>query len=336
MEYSLNKDIANSVKIMTIHKSKGLEYPICYYTGLNHRFNDSDSKKRFLFDDRYGFMIPYIDGGLKNTICHTLYRNFNLKEDISEKIRLFYVALTRAKEKMILITSLKDEEESENDLVNLDTKLKYNSFTSILNSLSKRIEKYIKNYDINTLNLTKNYTLYKSNNIFQELESSIEAIKVQELNMSKEEISSEHFSKNSFHLITKEEKKQLDFGKKIHSLFEAINFLQPDLEGLDIYLKKYVENFLNCDLLKDIKKAKVYKEYEFIYIENEKKKHGIIDLMLEFNDYISIIDYKLKNIDDNLYITQLKGYQKYIELKTKKKVNIYLYSILDNNYKEIN
>ena len=48
IKYSLNKEISNSVKIMTIHKSKGLEFPICYYTGLNNKFNISDVKPNLL------------------------------------------------------------------------------------------------------------------------------------------------------------------------------------------------------------------------------------------------------------------------------------------------
>ena len=57
--------------------------------------------------------------------------------------------------------------------------------------------------------------------------------------------------------------------------------------------------------------------------------------MLEYDNYIDIIDYKLKNIKDESYKKQLKGYKKYIETKTNKKVNLYLYSILNNNILEI-
>ena len=91
IKYSLNKEISNSVKIMTIHKSKGLEFPICYYTGLNNKFNTSDLKQRFIYDNKLGFITPTIkDNGLLNTIYHTLYKEDYLKEDISERIRLFY------------------------------------------------------------------------------------------------------------------------------------------------------------------------------------------------------------------------------------------------------
>ena len=57
--------------------------------------------------------------------------------------------------------------------------------------------------------------------------------------------------------------------------------------------------------------------------------------MLEYEDYINIIDYKLKNIDDENYIKQLNGYKKYIESISNKKVYTYLYSIMDNMIKEV-
>ena len=73
----------------------------------------------------------------------------------------------------------------------------------------------------------------------------------------------------------------------------------------------------------------------FIYGEDNTTYHGIIDLMLEYNDHIDIIDYKLKNIEDENYFKQLNGYKNYIENKTNKKTNIYLYSIMDNIIEEI-
>ena len=57
--------------------------------------------------------------------------------------------------------------------------------------------------------------------------------------------------------------------------------------------------------------------------------------MIEYDDYIDIIDYKFKNIDDISYHKQLLGYKNYIAKKTKKRVNTYLYSILDNKLKDI-
>ena len=75
--------------------------------------------------------------------------------------------------------------------------------------------------------------------------------------------------------------------------------------------------------------ANIYEEYEFMYEEDNTLTHGIIDLLLEFDDKCIIIDYKLKNVDDDAYIKQLNGYKKYIESITNKNTETYLYSIID-------
>ena len=87
--------------------------------------------------------------------------------------------------------------------------------------------------------------------------------------------------------------------------------------------------------LNNLEDAKIYKEYEFNYKDSNNKYNGVIDLMLEYNDYIDIVDYKLKNIDDEAYKKQLLGYKSYIENISSKKVNVYLYSIIDETLKKI-
>ena len=57
--------------------------------------------------------------------------------------------------------------------------------------------------------------------------------------------------------------------------------------------------------------------------------------MLEYDTFINIIDYKLKNIDDIAYQKQLFGYQHYIQNISKKQVHIYLYSVIHHTYKQL-
>ena len=128
----------------------------------------------------------------------------------------------------------------------------------------------------------------------------------------------------------------MKFGTNIHYILELIDFKNPNYEGIDDFYKDKINNLLNQELLKNIKAANIYKEYEFIEEKNNETKHGIIDLMLEYNDHIDIIDYKLKNIEDDAYQEQLNGYKNYIENKLNKKVFTYLYSIMDNTIKELN
>ena len=116
---------------------------------------------------------------------------------------------------------------------------------------------------------------------------------------------------------------------------ETMDFKNPNFDGIEEEYIILIKNFLNSDLMKNKEKAKIYQEYEFIINDNDEEEHGIIDLMMEYDNYIDIIDYKLKNILDEAYKVQLSGYRDYIEKLTNKKVNLYLYSIMDNKYQEI-
>ncbi len=90
IKYSVNKESADSVKVMTIHKSKGLDGTICYFTGLYKKFNIRDVIEKFLFSDKYGLVVPYFDEGIAETFLKTLVKEDYIVDEISEKIRLFY------------------------------------------------------------------------------------------------------------------------------------------------------------------------------------------------------------------------------------------------------
>lgn len=334
IKLSLNKGQTNSVKIMTIHASKGLEYPICYYAGLYKKFNISDLKEKFYFSSKYGIISPYYNEGLKNTILKTLLKNDYIKEEISEKIRLFYVALTRAREKMIIVTSLKENILSYNDngVIGNDIRLKYMSFKEILDSIYKTIEKYIINIDIEKLNITKDYNLSKLVDL--KINSNQLPLKVTEKQYESKIMKKESFSKKTFKLYNKNQIKNIEFGLKLHSILENIDFEYPDYSDLSEYEINKVKALINNNILKD--SQKVYKEYEFIYEENNEEYHGIIDLLIIKEKENIIIDYKLKNIEDKDYLKQLNGYKKYIEKITNKVTKIYLYSILDEKLQKIN
>ena len=337
IKFKANKEDASSVKIMTIHASKGLEYPICYFPGLYKSFNDSDIKTRIIFNNLLGIIMPYYDEGIDNTFYKELFKNNYYQEEISEKIRLFYVALTRAKEKMIFVLPNEEmQEEYDNNLVSDNIRMKYRSFANIIYSIKSKLTDYFKTIDVNELNLTKNYNIINSKNLFDNMNVVNKKIKL--INYPKidyKEIEESHFSKNSSKIFTKEEKDKMNFGTKMHYYLETLDLHKPDLSGIDSPFKEKIENFLNSDLLNNITKAKVYQEYEFIEKEGNEQKHGIIDLILEYTDHIDIIDYKLKNIDDESYFKQLNGYKDYINSILNKKVNIYLYSIMDSKYQKL-
>ena len=80
----------------------------------------------------------------------------------------------------------------------------------------------------------------------------------------------------------------------------------------------------------DFKNATIYQELEFIFDKDDLEYHGIIDLLLEYNNEIKIIDYKLKNIDDDAYIKQLEVYYNYIRSISAKEIKLYLGFVVKN------
>ena len=339
MKYSASTTSSNSVKIMTIHKSKGLEYHVCYYSGLYKGFNISDLKERFLFDNKYGIITPYFKEGINDTFIKYLVKYHYLEEEVSEKIRLFYVALTRAKETMILLTPKIEEEQydlDDNNTIDITIRRKYRSFSAIMNSIKDKLIKYYKDIDINNINLSKDY-LYSNKSLNKLDKLDTETFQVDEL-PSQELITTQnaHFSKNLHELITIENTNNMEFGLEMHESLELIDFLNPDLSLIDNdFIKTKINKFLNNPLLSNIDKANIYKEYEFIYEKDNTEYHGIIDLLLEYDDHIDIIDYKLNNIKDENYLKQLNGYKEYISTITNKTINIYLYSIISETIEKL-
>lgn len=102
----LESEESDAVKIMTIHKSKGLEFPIVICGGLGRNFNNLDLKNNVIYHTDLGYGPQLVDR--KNKIStqsiqkEALKKHINI-ENLSEEMRILYVALTRAKEKLILV-----------------------------------------------------------------------------------------------------------------------------------------------------------------------------------------------------------------------------------------
>lgn len=330
IELPVRKNSMNSVKIMTIHGSKGLEFNLCYFAGFNKKFSEFDSKKKFIYDSEYGLLIPmFINREKYPNIGKYLYFDKYYKEEISEKIRLLYVALSRAKEKMIIVGDF-------NDSKNKKEKMEQTrSFYDLIKYGENSISKYFKYIELKDYDISDKYKYFKNLKKLDDVNTC--KIINKELSIRNEYVEESRFSKKQNELIKKDTVAVMSRGNKLHGILEKINFYDDSLNNLDLSNdeRKILENFINCDLIVNSKKGKIYKEYEFIYNNGKESKHGFIDLMIVYNDYIDIIDYKLSNIEDDAYIKQLKGYEQYIFSITNKKTNIYLYSLFKGEYKKL-
>ena len=323
IEYSQKNKLSDVVNIVTIHKSKGLEYPICYIVDLDHNFNIMDTNMSVLFNPKYGIITPIFKDGMKSTINKTLFKRDYLREEIGEKIRLFYVALTRAKEKLIFVSpKISEQKEKLSDY----TKANFRSFYDFYNASYDAVKKYTTEVDLVNLGLTKDYLkninktkeiirkeLSNNNNIYVPVETKISVD------------TSHRYSKMVNYIIDKKTIEKMDEGTRFHSDLEFTSIINKT----NPYNNKLIEKFLNTSFISSKTFINEYHEYAFV---DDNNQLGYIDLILETLDSVYIIDYKLKDTTDDNYLKQLDGYEKYLKKITNKKVYKYLYSIVEQKF----
>lgn len=102
-----NEDV---VRIMSVHASKGLEFPVVFMVGLGHGFNTQSLKGKILLHSKLGMGIPIVD--IENKVRYPSFIQYGIKqrltqEALAEELRILYVAMTRAREKLLLYGSQK-------------------------------------------------------------------------------------------------------------------------------------------------------------------------------------------------------------------------------------
>ncbi|MGJ7910290.1 helicase-exonuclease AddAB subunit AddA [Neobacillus sp. LXY-1] len=99
------------VRIMTIHSSKGLEFPVVFMAGMARNFNMTDIRKSFMLDKEFGFAAKYVNVQKRITypsLPQIAFKRKKKMEMLAEEMRVLYVAMTRAKEKLYMTATLKD------------------------------------------------------------------------------------------------------------------------------------------------------------------------------------------------------------------------------------
>lgn len=114
----------NVVRIMTVHKSKGLEFPVTIVAQLGKQFNKRDQMQRVIFHKRYGISLDAIDV-ITRTRTETFVKEM-IRRDLdktmkAEEMRVLYVALTRAKEKLILVGTVADPMKQVHDWLHVES-----------------------------------------------------------------------------------------------------------------------------------------------------------------------------------------------------------------------
>lgn len=185
----------DAVEFMTIHKSKGLEFPVVFVCNMHKKFNTQDSKERLIIDKHLGIALkPRVR--INNKQFHDViveyenpYRNMiaktQLNESINEEMRILYVALTRASYKLVLTGVIKDIDE----IVQIQEKLLVNQSPDIYHREKRNIILYER------LRKTNNYLSWVLSAILRHPDIIEQCLNIPQLDIKAKLLKSYHFEK---------------------------------------------------------------------------------------------------------------------------------------------
>lgn len=316
-EYDLDIDYRdsdsqeNSVTLINIHQSKGLEYNIIYYPRLNKEFNLQPFNEKYQVSKKYGIILP-----IKNLITKDLNKYIARSEDLEERIRVLYVALTRAKQKIILYFGKK-----ENKKFSFIMPFMAKSLSDVY-LLAELGSKYQKDYSLGEETLTLNLRNKKE---IKPLDLELKHVVVDSPVKEKKHASKE---------VVKVDESLLQFGTDVHALLEGLDLSKKDTGYIKDYkFRRIANNVINSELFKGVSNDQV--RHEFSYYDKENNVNGIIDCLIIKDNEIDIVDFKLKNIAEEDYDKQLRTYKSYISSISGKPIKMYLLAALSGEIREV-
>jgi len=348
---------SNLVKIMSIHKSKGLEFPVVFVSFLGKEFNFKNLKAKILFDKNLGLGNKFCDLAKRtrvNTFARAAIELEVYKKNLEEELRILYVAMTRAEKKLILTGSCENKNlnkiisraKSYMDWImilinrereNIPAKIKF------INNISCEFNKAI-------INSKKNFYPVEIKTVSQNIKQKLEweyknnifiksVITIRELYEKKHGVINKknNFAMPDFMCENKRNVEKIiwhkiNFNKITHEDINnfLLNLAKKNIithEEINLNLINKIKKFLNSDIANKMQRAKFIKhKINFILgLENNKSLvRGIIDCCFECDNKIFMLDYKTdNNINKNIsrYKFQADIYKIALERYLKLKIN---------------
>ena len=243
------------IRIMSIHKSKGLEFPVVFLVNTNKQFNEQDIRKNpVLLHQELGIGAKYINYNAQvqyDTLTREAIKNVVRNENISEEMRILYVALTRAKEKLI-ITGISNDYQKQLE----DIEQQKNIYARKDGKINPILVKKYKSY----LDWILLVYLYEKSNTEDLLElNKIEPGSV--LENKKQDIEQEKTSQNIIEMLNKEANKN-----DVNQVRNQIEYEYPNKLAIDIPTKSSVTK------IKQMKQKQLGIDFESMENEVEQEK----------------------------------------------------------------
>ena len=335
----------NVVKLMTIHASKGLEFPIVYCPNNLRRYNKGDSSGFYLSSRKYGLLLPKTrTDDYSGNFLESLFKNEETQKSVSEYMRLFYVQLTRASNQLIFLSpegsgdayemlevpltgrkilTKKKVDEKKGTITYSSVSL--TNFSQFLSSAGKTCLSSL--FEYKAANTEKPVPFAKMMEVEPFKEPALRSI-----DYPIELVIEKRASKSSFVPINEG---AAQYGTHMHRLLELVSFKNKDASFIkNESERKKIEALFDHDLFASLDGYKEFHEYR--YFDEENDIEGSIDLLLvKEGEKAIVVDYKTKSLDDEAYAKQLGLYKQYVERVFGLKAETYLLSISENLLKVV-
>ena len=302
-----NEDV---VRIMSIHKSKGLEFPICICSGFGRKFNQQDFRESILLHQKLGFGPDIVDLSKRIKYKSSIKEAIKTKLQIeakSEEMRILYVAFTRAKDNLIIIKR--------------NASFQSGNYPSYLNTMLD-----IEIQELGEIEIQTNDTHLPQKESFQAL-MEFEKIPLQDIERKENTSSDEIYFGNAFHFFMQNLK--LPQGENFDILCQKVSGKFRHFLNHDDFerLFKRIKNLLaNAQFQKLIENKKLLKE-QALSFQGEIKQ---LDLLALGEDEAIIIDYKT-GLNFNKHKEQVLLYKEAIEkILAKKSTQAFLVYVLED------
>lgn len=333
------------IRIMSIHKSKGLEFPVVFLCNTGKQFNLMDLNKNILLHQELGIGVKYINYDKQvqyDTLSKSAIRSKVFTETLSEEMRILYVALTRAKEKLY-ITGTMNDYEKEIEKMNIQVERYSKNGNKINQILIKKYKKYL-----DWINLV--YLYEKGNtkdlieyNVLEQEEIIKKCKKIEQEEIDIVKMLEEH--KKDKEEIKKIEKK-LNFEYKYKlattiptmSSVTQIKQMKDNIKDSKVEIKdkeKAIQKSDKSKLLKEYKAEKEHKEEMVVTFDKPKFLKDDKEDKLTNAEKGTLVHLCMQHLDEKLEynIEKIKELVEELERKEiitlKEKENINLYKILE-------
>jgi ATP-dependent helicase/nuclease subunit A len=327
------------VRVMTIHASKGLEFKVVFYWSQDTG-TVKDLRELLLIDSQLGFSLKSLKYPKRFTRINPIRMAMEMKtirDDVQEQVRLLYVALTRAEERLIVVDKVPKRTFTNIHYTNILNALGPTTWMSAALSSHPTFER--KMFPSPTELLMHNPPLNVEEELIITPKPKTEVLFKTPSSTHK---TFTHFKLNFDQNIGS------NHGTLIHELFEKlphtgvteemVKALQPDISQKDV---DAVMDFYKNDIYRHCSTGEIKHEFPFYALIGQEVIHGYMDMVALTKDETILIDFKTDKVDDveilrELYTDQMKDYIRVLQtMVPDKPVNAYLYSLALRSFIEI-